>query len=189
MKKTVLILLLVLAVSVMVACDSGPGDTSSAVSDSGVTSSDVSNTETVSQDTAAHKATGYIFEYEGTSMGVGDLSETVIEKLGKPADDDIVTTDSCAFNGKDTVYYYPSFEISANDETGSFVIYSIYLKDDTVSTKEGAYVGMTVDEVKAIYGEPSETAESAIYYVNEGMKLGFILKDGTVNAISYYINK
>ena len=180
MKKTILILLLAMAVSVMVACDSGPGDTSNAVSEPG----------TVSHETSAPKAAGYVFEYNGKAIGVGDALSLVDENFGKPAnDDDIVTTDSCAFNGKDTVYYYPSFEISANDETGSFVIYSIYLKDDTVSTKEGAYVGMTVEEVKAIYGEPSETAESAIYYVKDGMKLGFILKDGAVNAISYYINK
>ena len=183
MKKILLILFLTLAVAVMAACDSGPGDTSTVTSEPASTVS-----ETTSRAETVNAATGYIFTANGVSFGVGDLSEQIVEKLGRPSADDVVTTDSCAFGGKDTVYYYPSFEISANDETGEFVIYCIYLKDDTVSTQEGAYVGMAPAEVKDIYGDPAEETEGGIIYYKDRMKLSFILKDGAVAAISYYVN-
>ncbi len=177
MKKTLLILLLVLAVCLMAACNSGTGETSG-------TESEAASTPSGSE----HKATGYLFEYNGVSFGVGSATADIIEKLGEQTEKPY-TSNSCAFNGKDTVYYFASFEVSDNDETGDLVIYSIYLKDDTVATKEGAYVGMTPDEVKAIYGEPSESSDGGFSYVKEGMKLNFFLKDGVVSAISYYVNK
>ena len=183
MKKVLLILFLTLAVTVMAACDSGPGDTSSV--DSGPVQT---VSEQVSRSETAHTATGYIFTVNGVSFGVGDLAEPVVEKLGRPSDDDIVPTENCAIGGNDIIYYYPSFEISTNDTTGEFVIYCIYLKDDTVSTQEGAYVGMTPAEVKAIYGEPAEESEGGIIYFKDKMKLSFILKNGIVSAISYYVN-
>lgn len=168
--------MLALAIVLTTACSSGPGETSKQESDAAVSQQ------------SEHNATGYLFEYNGATFGIGDACVDVIDKLGAQQKDPY-TSNSCAFNGKDTVYYFPSFEVSANDETGVFVIYSIYLKDDAVSTKEGAYVGMTSDEVKAIYGEPSENSEGGFSYVKEGMKLNFFLKDGAVSAISYYINK
>ena len=80
MKKVLLILCLTLAVAVMAACDSGPGDTGSAISEPVPEASEaVSRTETV------HTATGYIFTANGESFGVGDLSEPVVEKLGRPS--------------------------------------------------------------------------------------------------------
>ncbi len=184
MKKTLLILLLVTVVVLSAACSSGPGDSSVPES----VSADQGN-QTVSRDTNIPASESYVFEFNGASVGIGDLLDIAASKFGVPSDDDIVTTDSCAFGGKDTVYYYPSFEISANNETGVFVIYNIYLKDDTVSTKEGAYVGMTSDEVKTIYGAPDQTNDGSIVYVKGDMALEFILKSGSVIAITYKLNK
>ncbi|MBO7548548.1 MAG: hypothetical protein J6T77_01140 [Clostridia bacterium] len=176
MKKTHLILLLAAAVCLMAACNSGENESKP----------EPVSTE-VSGNTAEHTPTGYLFESNGVTFGVGSASADVIDKLGAQTGEPY-TSNSCAFNGKDTVYYFGSFEVSANDETGDFVIYSVYLKDDSVSTKEGAYIGMTPEEVKAIYGEPAESSDGGFSYVKEGMKLNFFLKDGAVSAISYYVN-
>ena len=188
MKKTLLILLLVTVVMLLAACSSGPGETVNSEPAS-QNSSQAAGESNVSDETPVNTNESFVFEFNGASIGIGDLLDTAAGKFGVPSDDDIVTTDSCAFSGKDTVYYYPSFEISANNETGSFVIYNIYLKDDTVSTKEGAYVGMTSDEVSAIYGTPDHAGESSVCYIKGDTALEFILKNGSVIAITYKLNK
>lgn len=95
-------------------------------------------------------------------------------------------SESCAFQGLDKVYTYPSFIISTYPQDGLDRILSIYLMDDMVTTAEGAYIGMHLDEVSALYGEPTSTAEQSVTYEKGSCALAFICDaDGCVSAITY----
>lgn len=127
---------------------------------------------------------GYTFTYNEYQFGVGMAVEGVLEKLGEP--DTKLESESCAFGGKDTVYYYSGIQISTNDEEGYEKIYSIYLEDDLTSTEKGVSVGNTADQVKAAYGEPGDaSSENCLIYAKDGMYLKFIMKDNKVSAITY----
>ena len=93
---------------------------------------------------------------------------------------------SCAFQGMDKVYTYPSFVVNTYPKDGADMVASIYLMDDMFTTAEGAYIGMHMDEVKAIYGEPTSAAESSISFEKDGCMLSFLCDaDGYVNGITY----
>lgn len=167
MKKLICIVLALVCVFGLVACTDNSGN------------------GTTTKPTTGDKNTpkGYLFTYNGTQFGVDMAMDSVLTKLGQP--DDKLTSASCAFGGNDTVYYYDSIEISTNDELGYERIYSIYLKDDLVSTEKNICVGATADEVKTAYGEPSITAGNGLTYEKDGMTLKFNLKDGSVSSILY----
>ena len=128
--------------------------------------------------------TGYLFTYNNYQFGVDMAAEAVIEALGTPKDQ--YTSESCAFGGEDTVYYYSSIQISTNNEDGYERIYSIYLEDDLVSTEKGICVGSTADDVKAAYGEPGDkSSDACLVYEKDSMTLNFNLTDGVVTTILY----
>jgi hypothetical protein len=98
------------------------------------------------QNTGNTTPVGYTFTYNDCQFGVDMIADDVLAKLGTPKDQ--YTSESCAFGGEDTVYYYSSIQVSTNNEYGYERIYSIYLEDDLVSTEEGISVGSTADDVK-----------------------------------------
>lgn len=127
---------------------------------------------------------GYTFTYNGYQFGVDMIADAPLAALGTPKDQ--YTSESCAFGGEDTVYYYNSIQVSTNNEYGYERIYSIYLEDDLVSTEEGICVGSTADAVKTAYGEPGgASTDVCLIYEKDGMTLSFNLVDGVVSTILY----
>ena len=62
---------------------------------------------------------------------------------------------------------------------------SIYFMDDSVSTPEGIYLGASVDEMIAAYGEGYTESSGAYTYTKDDSKLQFITKDNEIIAITY----
>ena len=91
---------------------------------------------------------------------------------------------SCAFEGVDRVYDYGSFELNTYEVSGTEYVSAVIFKDDLVETGEGAYIGMTIDEVEALYGSGTEEGNGRVYEKG-GMKLRFFLKEGHVSQIQY----
>ena len=54
--------------------------------------------------------------------------------------------------------------ITTYPEDGKDYVYSIELKDDTVTTKEGAYIGMAKADVVSAYGTATNETEVALVY-------------------------
>jgi hypothetical protein len=125
---------------------------------------------------------GYAFLYKGAEVFMDAEAKPVIEALPQPVG--VYVAPSCAFEGKDRVYNYGSFEIDTYELSGVEYISAVIFKDDLVETKEGAYIGMDESDVKALYGEGGD-AGNGIVYEKGGMKLKFFLKDGAVTQIQY----
>ena len=175
MKKFAAILMILTMVLALCAC--GNAETPNA---------NQNNNQNQGQNQNTGKTTpeGYTFTYRDCQFGVDIIADAVLEKLGTP--DDKATSASCAFGGDDTTYYYGSIEIATNNEDGYERIYNIYLKDDLVSTEEGICVGNTVEDVKSVYGDPSDkSTDACLVYEKDSMTLSFTLADGVVTSVRY----
>ena len=175
MKKFAAILMVLTMVMALCACGSaGTPNTTEATK----------NNQNNNQNTGNTTPVGYTFTYNDCQFGVDMIADDVLAKLGTPKDQ--YTSESCAFGGEDTVYYYSSIQVSTNNEYGYERIYSIYLEDDLVSTEEGICVGSTAEDVKSAYGEPgANSSDVCLIYEKDGMTLNFNLVDGLVATILY----
>jgi len=123
-------------------------------------------------------------ETVSVEIGVDQDFAPVLALLGEPVG--YFESNSCAFQGLDKVYTYPSFVINTYPQEGADMVSSIYLMDDMFTTAEGAYIGMSIDEVKAIYGEPTSEADSSVSFVKGPCALAFLYDaDGYITAITY----
>ena len=107
----------------------------------------------------------------------------VLAALGEPLK--YFEAASCAFDGLDKTYTYAGYIVLTRPEGKKDFVNSIQLTDDSVQTPEGAYVGMTAEAVKTIYGNPSEESATLISYTNGNATLNFVLKDAKVISIEY----
>ncbi len=107
----------------------------------------------------------------------------VLAALGEPLK--YFEAASCAFDGLDKTYTYAGYVILTRPDGKKDYVNSIQLSDDSVTTPEGAYIGMTGEAVKDIYGKPTDETATLISYTEGNTTLNFILKDATVISIEY----
>lgn len=137
-----------------------------------------------SNDTAKDKAyDGYTFELEGEKVELNAEMAPIVEALGEA--DSYFESESCAFQGLDKVYTYGSVVVTTYPESEVDYVYSIELKDDTVETPEGIFIGSTKDDVISAYGEDAEDSGSALIYTKGESQLNFLLDGDVVCNIVY----
>ncbi len=145
------------------------------------TESTEAESQTAQTQTASYS--GYVFLYKNTTIAVdADMAE-VLEALGDPKS--YYEAASCAFEGLDKIYTYASFEIDTYPTNDKDYISLIVLKDDSVSTAEGVYIGDSLGHLQEVYGEPSAESTGQLIYEKDGMKLCFIIQDEKVVSIEY----
>lgn len=135
------------------------------------------------QDDIQKEPSGYSFEYKDLNIFMNMDVAPVINNLGEALE--YFEAESCAFKGLDKTYTYPGFEITTYPLNGSDNISSIYIMDDSVSTPEGIYLGASVDEMIAAYGDDYTESSGAYTYTKDDSKLQFITKDDEIIAITY----
>lgn len=126
---------------------------------------------------------GYVFQYNGTSVGVDADMAPILEALGKA--DKYYEAASCAFEGLDKTYTYKGFEIDTYPSDGKDCISTVVLRDDSVGTAEGVYIGDSLGKVKEKYGSGGTQENGALVYAKDGMKLCFILQGEEIISIEY----
>ncbi|MBQ7415764.1 MAG: hypothetical protein IJW14_01845 [Oscillospiraceae bacterium] len=174
MKKLIALLLAVLMVAALAACDTqqpaDPKDTTPpATNPSG-------NTEP-----SKPAEEGFSFIYEGVELIPG----APFDPSALPEADSIFTVPSCAIEGTDNVYSYPALELTAYNDGSGEVIYSIYLTDADTSTTEGLYVGDDLARVTELYGTTYTENGTELTFTKGSTCLCLILNDGTVISIEY----
>ena len=205
MKKVILTVCLVLAMATLTAC----AETSQEVADTVVDMNDkVSDAETLLGDyketmgnvdlmgenamegnatapvqTNNTSVDDFVFEYKGIRISPDMNTNEFLADLGEPLH--YYEVKSCAFEGMDKIYTYTSFEISTYPNGANDLVSSIYFKDDTVTTQEGAYLGMAKADVLALYGSNYTESAGAYIYSKGGMELHFIFDGETLASIEY----
>lgn len=125
----------------------------------------------------------YVFVYKGINIAPDMNTKEFLDELGEPLQ--YYEVKSCAFEGMDKIYTYASFELGTYPNGKEDLVSYIYFKDDTVTTEEGVYIGMSKKEVLDIYGENYTESAGVISYAKGGMVLKFIFHDETLVSIEY----
>ena len=129
----------------------------------------------------------YVFEISGQTLAINASAEPILAALGEPRSYD--ESPSCAFEGLDKVYVYAGFQLQTYSKNGKDYIRSISLTDDSVATPEGIAIGATADQVKQAYGSPaSESASAITYRYQTDCLLQFLLRDGKVTNVYYQLD-
>lgn len=205
MKKMILTAMTVMAMAVLTACAQASEDVADTVVDMNNNVSDMetvlgdyketmNNVDTMGQNAMEGDATApvqsnntslddYVFEYKGVKIAPDMNTNEFLSALGDPLH--YYEVKSCAFEGMDKIYTYTSFEISTYPNGANDLVSSIYFKDDTVTTQEGAYLGMAKSDVLALYGSDYAESAGAYVYSKGGMELRFIFDGETLASIEY----
>lgn len=126
---------------------------------------------------------GYTFVSKGVTLPVDADAAALVKALGEPKS--YYEAASCAFEGLDKFYTYSGFEIDTYPLDDKDYISLIILKDDSVTTPEGAAIGIAKDKVIETYGETYQEQGNLIIYEKGGMKLCFIIQNNSVASIEY----
>ncbi len=130
---------------------------------------------------------GYIFDINGNQLYCNQDGKDALAVLGEYQNK--FESHSCAFNGMEISYYYPSMTlVTYTVDNSSEKVLSIYLNDDSVSTKEGISIGDSKDKVQSIYGEPTKTGSSGVTYTKNGASLVFTYNENKVDSILYSLD-
>lgn len=171
MKKLIALLLAVLMLAALTACDTqNPTDTTGTNPTSPTSNNDPSKPEEA-----------FRFTYEGVALVPGAAFDPSV----LPDADSIFTVPSCAIEGTDNVYSYPVLELTAYNDGSGEVIYSIYLTDANTPTEEGLYVGDDLARVTELYGEDYTQNGSELTYTKGSTSLNLIINNDTVVSIEY----
>lgn len=168
MKKIISLALVLCMVFMFAACGSDTSSDKNA--DTNVNAN--ANTE------AAHS-----FTVNGNKIEMGKDATDVLAALGEPKSK--TEEASCAFEGLDKTYFYGSYYITTfpNGEKENF--FSAWFVDDSVTTEEGIYIGVSKQEVEDAYGADTFNGSNA-YVITKGQsQLTVILKDDVVSSITY----
>ncbi|WMJ85597.1 hypothetical protein [Anaerocolumna sp. MB42-C2] len=144
-------------------------------------SNNVKNNGTNTQ--PAQNTAGYQFDYQGVTISMNDNAAPIVTALGEPMD--YFEAPSCAFQGLDKIYYYNGFDLSTYPGADGDYISAIEFTDDSVSTKEGVFIGKTKDEVIKTYGNDFTEESGSLAYTKGKTKLTFLIENNAVTSINY----
>ena len=131
------------------------------------------------------KTKEYAFVKGDVTVKIDAPAEPILSALGEPKQ--YSESPSCAFDGLDKVYVYAGFKIQTYPQNGKDYVLSVELTDDSVATPEGIAIGATKDQVATAYGTPNSESDTALSYLDTAKKvtLQFLLRDGKVTNIQY----
>lgn len=136
--------------------------------------------------TAVAEESAFEFKVDKTVIVMGAEAAPVIKALGatkrKP-----FSSDSCAYQGKSTIYPYEGFELGTHTVDGKETVESVYLMDATCATPEGIKVGSTKQAVIDAYGKTAEDAFGTLRYTRKNTQISFYFTNGTVDSIEYVL--
>jgi hypothetical protein len=182
---SLLSLLLLLLLPLVGACSQKPTDKPATPETPGAAVSDPASPPAAGPGSPAQPITGgYVFGYNGAELVLGSLADDFMAAAGQP--NQIFEAPSCAFEGIDKILYYPGFMVNTYPVDGKDYILAVVFADDSVTTAEGVYLGMSRTEVEGVYGSPATAEGNAASYAKDGMSLRFIYEDDVAVDITYY---
>jgi hypothetical protein len=139
--------------------------------------------------TSAASAKGYLFKYNGVTIGIDSAAKTFIKKAGKPVKTSVKK--SCAYKGKDRAYKYKNFTLTTYSKSakGAEYVNGITFTTSKVSTKEGLKIGSKESDIVKKYGKKYDAVEKAVnnkyVYKKANCTLQITVKKKKVTKISY----
>lgn len=190
MKRVLAILLTIALLTVLVGCDKKeqPKDTqaqTTAAPAVETTNAPEEETTVVPEETTAPEQVVdedvFSFTYQGVTLVPGNA----FDSAALPEAESVYQVPSCAIEGTDNVYSYGDIEVTAFNDGSGEVIYSVYIVDANTPTAEGLYIGDTLDQVIAVYGEDYTQENGQVTYQKGDTLLVIILDGDYVASIDF----
>ena len=173
-KLSVLLISVLMSACLLVGCGGSGEQNTEDKGNQGTTNNETNNQK---------ENNSYVFKLKGVDVQINAEWADIYAKLGK--EDAYFESNSCAFQGLDKVYTYGSVVIQTYPLNEVDYVYSVELKDDTVETPEGIYIGASKAEVENAYGTPSDMTDIAYIYTQGESKLNIMFDGDTVTNIVY----
>ena len=181
MRKTAVLISLIAAGTILIGC--GSGNPSSGADSGEPVSSGSSPIDAGGQDAATEQPLSFSFQARNITIEMGGSASPVIGALGEPLS--YFEAPSCAFDGIDKIYYFSGFELYTYPVGGDDFILSVNLTDDSVTTKEGVYLGMSYDDMLGAYGNDYVQNQGQYVYTRSDSTLSFLIEHGEIVVIIY----
>lgn len=124
------------------------------------------------------------FETKDVKIVMHDSATTVLSQLGEEIS--YFEAESCAFDGIDKTYSYPGFDLMTYPTDGKDFVSAVILRDDSVTTPQGLYIGAEESEIEVLHGLDYKADNPGVYvYEQDNCMLQIIAKDGAVISIEY----
>jgi hypothetical protein len=181
MKKLIALLLAVLMLAALSACDSQTATPTQPTETSGQEQTDPTQSTEKETEPASSVQEVFSFTYEGVELIPGEPFDPSV----LPEAESVYEIPSCAIEGTDNVYTYPTFELIAYNDGSGEVIYSVYLLDANTPTPEGLYLGDEFARVTELYGTEYTADDTETTFTKGNTTLNLIVDGDTVVSIEY----
>ena len=190
MKKILIAVLLLVLVFTLCACGDKDGqviinngnDASKSNSSSNETPNSNTAPETNTNSNTPAPADGNALYFYGVNVFPG----LEYDKDGLAEHDpSVFTVESCAFEGKDTVYIFPDIEITVANVDGKDIIYMVNFTSPDAKTTEG--IGLTDSKEAMIKAQGKDYTETMTLcsYDKGTATLDIIIEDNAVASVKY----
>lgn len=143
--------------------------------------------EYVDSDKEENVKNEFVFIFHGNDINIGDKADNVLALLGEYKSSFVA--DSCAYQGRDTYYYYDGFEIMTSEINGQEILTDIFVTAGNIETVKGVEVGMEISKMAQAMGPADKSGTDNYTYFGEGVNLQINAKDNKVASIEYYYVK
>ncbi|MCI8454811.1 MAG: hypothetical protein HFE84_09385 [Lachnospiraceae bacterium] len=137
-------------------------------------------------ETTASAELVYEFKTEQAVIAMGAEAAPIVKALGATKSQPF-SSDSCAYQGKSTIYPYEGFELGTHTMDGKETVESVYLTNATYATPEGIKVGSTKQAVMDAYGKTAEDAFGTLRYTRKNTQVSFYFTNGAVDSVEYVL--
>ena len=124
----------------------------------------------------------WVFKKGDVTIAMDAPSDDIIKALGSYQN--TFEAPSCTFDGMDVVYSYPGYDVYAYTAGTEKKISGVVLRDDTVTTPEGIFIGSDQASVEKAYGKVEDGANN-LTLKKGNCQLLIIFMDGVVSSIQY----
>ena len=125
----------------------------------------------------------FSFTFGGNVIEMDQNINEVLAMLGEPMR--VFEAPSCAFDGIDRVFGFPGVQIHTYPLDGEDFVHTISLRDDTVSTTGGIFLGQSLDDVIEVYGNDYTQEYGMFTFAIGQTTLSFLVENNVVIAITY----
>ena len=126
---------------------------------------------------------GFTFATQGVTIHMDQDMSIVLEQLGEPLG--VFEAPSCAFDGIDRIFSFPGVQIHTYPLDDLDFVHTISIRDDSVTTMKGIYLGSSWEAVLAAYGDDYEQEFGMFTFTRGQTTLSFFIEDDMVVGITY----
>lgn len=205
MKKVFLILIVIMMIMVVTACNGGDAsegvvsETGSVAEDSAVSEPDADGADEdepdyISEENNEFGASthseeienydiGFTLEFAGFTIHMNQNMDEVKAGIGEPLG--VLVVPSCAFDGDDRIYSYPGFQIYTYPVGDKDLVHTINISDDSIVLTGGIFLGSRWDDVKAVFGTDYERDINMHTFTRGNTTLAFLVEDDIITTIVF----